>query len=457
MTGAALLALALLAAPAAAASPGAPAFHTTRYEEDWSVLAGADAVPRWQRAKYRPLDGSGAAWLSTGLEARLRYEGFDDNGWGAAEAPDDGYLWLRVMPHADLHAGPLRGFVQGIAAGARGVAPAAGPLDRTGVDLLQGFAELRLPLAGETSLMLRGGRALMALGSERLVGARYGPNVPLPFDGWRGGIAHRGARLDLLRLRPVKAGPGDFDDRSDGNRRLSGVYATLPVAGALSIDLYRFAYRREAGASEQGEGRERRSTLGLRLFGTAGPWSWNWEAMRQRGRFGDAPIRAWSIATETAFAAPSRPLRPLLRVRANIVSGDRDPADPTLQSFNPMFPKGKYFGELSPIGPYNIVNLHPALELDLGRGFGASLAGVRYWRQSRGDGIYDMGGALLRAGAGTKARHIGTQTEAVLTWTPHPLLSFSASGSMFAAGDFLRRTGPHRNIRMIALEAMFRL
>ena len=34
-------------------------------------------------------------------------------------------------------------------------------------------------------MILRGGREQMSLGTERLVGTRYGPNVPLAYDGGR--------------------------------------------------------------------------------------------------------------------------------------------------------------------------------------------------------------------------------------------------------------------------------
>jgi hypothetical protein len=38
-----------------------------------------------------------ASCLTTGLELRARYEGYDNNLWGGAPVPDDSYLWLRAM------------------------------------------------------------------------------------------------------------------------------------------------------------------------------------------------------------------------------------------------------------------------------------------------------------------------------------------------------------------------
>ena len=103
-------------------------------------------------------------------------------------------------------------------------------------------------------------------------------------------------------------------------------------------------------------------------------------------------------------------------LKANLISGDDDPNDLDLQTVNPLFPKDKYFGELSLLGPYNLINLHPSIGIELGAGWALSLASVFYWRQSTGDGIYDNGGNLIRGDLGNKARFIGTQVEVVLEY-----------------------------------------
>ncbi|WP_245833175.1 alginate export family protein [Sphingomonas mucosissima] len=391
-----------------------------------------------------------------GAEARARYEGFDSNNWGQAPAPDDGYLWLRFLPLVDVHAGPVRAFVQGIAGYASGVGAGAGPADETGIDLLQGFADLQLPLGDRGNVTLRGGRELIALGSERLVGSRYGPNIPQPFDGARLMVTHGGAQVQGFLMRPVATGPGNLDDRSSRTRRLGGLYATLSLGTGNSVDIYWLRYSDDAAHYRDAQVGERRDTYGVRLFGTRTGLRWNWEAMLQRGRFGTADIHAWSIATETSYSFAKAPLAPRLRLRANIASGDRDPNDRRLGTFNALFPKGKYFGELSPIGPRNIANLHPSIDVDLGRGVTAELAGVAYWRASQGDGIYDVPGQQIRPTGDSDARHIGNQVEVLVGWQANTILSFSVSASLFAPGEFVRETGPARPIHMLGAEAMLR-
>ena len=450
-------ALALLAALLPFAAWTQEAQQTNlRYDEDWSLVSNA---PRegWRAAKYRPLTDNGSAYLTLGGEARARFEGFDDNLWGDPAAPDDGYLWLRVMPHADLHVGPARVFVQGIAGYARGVGAGKGPVDETGIDLLQGFADVRMPLGNSGNLTVRAGRELVALGSERLVGIRYGPNIPQAFDGVRAILDHGPARIDAFHLRPVAVAGGDFDDRTSTTRRLDGVYATLAPATDIGIDAYWLGYMNEEARFAGRTGRETRDTFGLRFFGQRGNLGWNWEAMLQRGHFDGDRIRAWSLATETAWCFTDIPLKPRVRLRANIASGDRDPADGRIQTFNALFPKGKYFGELSPIGPRNIVNVHPSVDFELGKGVTVELVAARFWRESRGDSLYDIPGGLIRPAGGGDARHIGDQIEISAGWQASALLSFTASLSAFRPGSYIRDTGPARQIHMVGAEAMLKL
>lgn len=368
MTGAALLALALLPAP-----------------------AGAQALT-----------------LDAGIEARVRVETMQ----GDVPRSD---RWLRVLPHAQVEAGPLRLFVQGIATAAAG-APDPGPTDTTGIDLLQGHATLTLN-TGAADVTLLAGRTLIALGSERLVGRRYGANVPRAFEGATLTVSRGRVNILAMALHPVRVGRGDFDDRADPLRRLNGVQARWS-GPPVSVDLYWLDDRRTGIGT--------RATLGVRVYGAQGPWRWNWEAMRQRGEAEGRRIRAWSLASETALV-----LHPLtLQLRAAIASGDQSSRDAIAGTFDPLYPKAQYFGELSPIGPRNMINLHPGIDLALGERLTVSATAIAYWRHRRGDGVYDLAGTPLHAPGG-RARRIGSQIEVGAEWRVRPGLSVSGTLAQF--------------------------
>ncbi|VWX53574.1 alginate export family protein [Novosphingobium sp. 9U] len=447
-----LLPALLASAPALAQSCEAwqpPTLTNTRYDEDWSALADpANRNGHWtEHLKYVPLTSDGQVWLSTGGELRARVESFSNNLWGGAAAPADAYLWTRATPYVDLHAGPVRAFVQPIAAYAVGVAPAAGPVDQTRTDLLQGFVEVT---AGPVTV--RGGRQMLSLGTERLVGTRYGPNVPLAFDGVRSDVAVGKTKVSLFYAQPVQARLGTFDDRSSPTKALWGAYAAGPT-----LDVYYLGYRNRAASFGGITGREERHSLGLRSHSAAGDWRWNVEGVFQFGRFADQDIRAWTLGSEVSRSFPQAPLKPRATLRFNVISGDRHAGGHTLGTFNALFPKGKYFGELSPIGPTNIINLHPSVILALRDNLSLGVTGMAYWLYTKGDGIYDIPGNLIRGPGGAQSRFIGKEVEASLSWQALPELELSTSLSAFDAGAYLRETGPARTITMVGLEANFRI
>jgi hypothetical protein len=399
--------------------------------------------------KYVPLDEPGDAYLTTGLEVRLRRETYRDNLWGGAEAPNDSAAWIRALPYADLHVG--RSGVRPTDRGLRAGRLAGGqPIDQTRVDLLQGFADVSLPI-GDADVTLRAGRQMLSLGTERLIGTRYGPNLPLAFDGVRAIVKTGGATIDLFQLRPVRPGPRAFDDRSSPTKRLWGAYATT-----AALDVYYLGYNNREARFDLGTGAEHRHTVGMRGFGSSGDWSWNVEGAGQFGRFADKRIRAWSVGAELGRGFSDIAFKPRIVTRFNVVSGDTRSGDRTLGTFNALFPKGKYFGELSPIGPYNIINLNPAVTFDLRDDLSVGLAGQAYWRYALQDGVYDIPGNLIRSGQGARGRVIGQQVEATVDWRATPELELSASLSAFRPGDFIRETGPARTLAMIGLEANFR-
>ncbi len=452
---AALLLSFCLASPLAAQTTEAwqaPTLTITRYDEDWSDLASpASRAAHWTGAfKYIPL--SDDIWLSTGLEVRARNENYANNLWGGGDAPDDGFLWTRALPYADLHVGTgnglrVRAFVQPVISYATGVAPSASPIDQSRVDLLQGFADVAIG-----PVTLRGGRQMLSLGTERLIGTRYGPNTPLAFDGARAIVRlDEGATLDLFALKPVQPGPDSFDDHSAPDRSLWGAYASLP-----ELDLYYLGYRNRAARFGASTGREVRHSLGARAHGRRGEWHWNVEGVYQFGQYDGQRIAAWTLGSEIGRTLSALPLAPDATLRFNIVSGDESAEDGRLNTFNALFPKGKYFGELSPVGPTNIISLNPRMGASLGHGVSATVAAMAYWRYSRADGVYDIPGNLIRPAGDSRARFIGKEAEATLAWQATPELELSTSLSLFAPGRFILESGPAKTITMTGFEANFR-
>lgn len=436
----------------------APTLTIERYSEDWSWLADpAKRTGDWAEPfKYIPLNDDGSVYLSTGLEARTRYEGYDNVLWGSS--PNDGYVWNRLMPYADLHLGKVRVFAMPILSGISGTDRPKGPADATGIDMLQAFVDVDLPVAGDDTLRLSAGRKLVSFGSGRFIDRRYGTGVPLPFDGFEAIYTGKTRQLTGFYLQPVDTRLGDFNDRRSRSKEVWGLYATqwLDSSHLNGFDVYYIGLQDQNAVFDQGAGRQLAHTFGSRIFGDNGTWAWNVEAAYQRGTFAGYQSEAWGAGFETRYRFRDVSLQPELGLTADVVSGDGNPNDHKLGTLNALFPNGKYFGALSPVGPRNLIHVRPSITVHPHKDVAVSLTGVAYWRQSTQDGVYSVPGFLVRSGKDSDARFIGKELELAVSWQATPNVNFTGSLSAFQPGEFIRETGPARTIKMIGFQTTFR-
>jgi hypothetical protein len=389
-----------------------PPYKLLRYEEDYTYLFTKPGLRTdfWDPIKFIPSWWLDPGYLSLGGELRERYEFIHNPDAGLPPANAQGNnadLLQRYLLHADLHLGPwLRFFgqiVTGLEDGRIG-----GPrpdIDRDAFGVHQAFADFVLLLAGEKdTLTARLGRQEFEYGSGRLIDVRDGVNLRLSFDAARLLLRVRDWEVDGWWSKPVLNRPGAFDDIPDPARSFWGVYAVhpLPLLPKGNVDLYYLGFENKDAVYVQGAGYELRHTVGTRLWGRPLPWEYNLEYDWQFGTFGPGNIAAWSAAHAVRYNF-SDPLKPRLGLRFDITSGDNNPASPNLQTFNPLFPSGIYFNLLNPVGPLNMIDLHPTLDLYAGEKLTVSFDWDFFWRESLGDGVYRISGAPLRRGSAVRA------------------------------------------------------
>ena len=444
----------LLHVVASSADTGRPAgtpppYALNRSNEDYRYLRDpANRTDFWDPVKYVPLGQSPDWYLSLGGEARERYEYFNHPNWGQ-DPQDHGYFLQRYFLHGDLHMGEhVRLFSQLQSSMEDGRAGGARPTDLDELDVHQLFLDVRFGLPAHASLTVRSGRQELAYGSQRLISVREGPNVRQSFDGFR--VIYRGedVQIDGFATKPAQTNRYVFDDGPDNTKALWGTYAVLPFPPfpQANIDLYYLGlFRRKAGF-DQGSARETRHSVGTRLWRTAAPLDYNFEALYQWGSFGNGDISAWTVASDTGYTFTALPLRPRVGLRADIASGDEDPNNPDLQTFNPLFPKGAYFSEAGLIGPANFIDLNPCLDLHLTPHTTLIFDWDFFWRESTRDGLYNNAVVLIRSGRTSDARYIGSMAQAQLFWDIDRHLSFVAIYGHFFAGRFLRETGPGEDV-----------
>jgi hypothetical protein len=389
---------------------------------------------------------------------RYQYEWVNHNNWGEGPEDEDGYLLQRYMLHADWRLSPrLRLFGQlksGIETGKAG-----GPdlPDEDLLDVHQAFAEVSARTQG-VPVSLRLGRQEMAYGASRLVSVREAPNVRQTFDALRVTLAPRGWRIDGFGSRPAETRRGVFDDRTSSAVWFWGLYAVHapPRPAGGNLDLYYFGYSEAGAAFAQGVARERRHTGGLRLWGQRAAWQYNLEGAGQLGSFGEGRIRAWTASADVTWSPGGWPLSPEINLKTEVISGDRRREHPDLQTFNPLYPKGAYFGQVALIGPANLKDLHPSITLHPRDDLLVATDWDFFWRASPGDGLYGVPYVLLREGRESRASYIGDQLTLELDWEATRHLQLEGFFTYFRAGPFLKETGAGRNLTYCSLRTTYK-
>ncbi|HMJ15830.1 MAG TPA: alginate export family protein [Polyangiaceae bacterium] len=433
--------LCLLGTRTAAAAPcEAQPFRALRYDEDYSSFDDPACRARpLDTMKYLGLGGKGASYFSWGADLRERYEYVSSVDFGRAAADDNGYVLQRALLHANLRLfGRVRAFAE-LQSGLyfnHDAAPRS--TDKDELDLHQAF--LDLTLGSHDSVTLRAGRQELAFGSSRLVSVRDKTNLRRSFDGARLIAQSGGWQMNAFALAPVINEDGVFDNRRAREHWFWGSYSAGALAAGLGIDVYYLGLHEPESVFNQGAARELRHSWGARLWGKPGAFDYDFELVYQWGSFGDANIRAYMLASNTGYTFHDLPAEPRFGLKVNAASGDEDANDPDLQTFNPLFPRGTYYGEASLVGSQNLVDVHPALDLSFGDSVLAVFDWDIFWRHSSGDGLYRSSTLPQISHAATRQRFVGSQAAVTLQWQATRHLSLTGAYVHFFAGRFLRES-----------------
>lgn len=458
-----------------------PAYTQVRWDEDYSYLKDANnRSDPLDAIKYIPLGDN--SYLSLGGQVRYRYELFNNTNFGSGFEDNNGYSLIRMLAHADLHLGDnFRFFVQGKSALIEngGIGPDGAPRlsDADEFDLQQAFADFILPISGggkQDSLTVRFGRQEMVYGAQRMIGVSDFTNAERTFDGLRFSLVTGANTLDLFWVRPVDIEKTRFNN-GDPNASFAGAYDTLHLPDLIAkgdhstLEGYFLALNRTNGQFAQNAGGapldEDRYTVGGRFYTAPTPFDFDIESAYQFGQFGSGNISAWMFSTEGGYTLENVALKPRLSVGLDYASGDHNPNDPDLQTYNPLFNTAHpYNGYADVVGRQNIIDAHCGVEFQL-------LENARYakklsllaephffWRADTSDALYNKtGGAssappnagIARAADGSDSSYVGSELDFILNWQMDRHLSGYIGYSHFFAGNFINETGPDRDIDFV--------
>ncbi|RZJ69393.1 alginate export family protein [Flavobacterium sp.] len=432
-----------------------PNFNSLRYHDDFRSMVGDSSGNWYPKLKFASVSKNDSTYFSFGGDIRLQYFKFDNEDWGDTQSDKDGFLLNRYLLHVDFHTGKhFRAFFQIQSSSVSGRLDPS-PIEENPLDWHQAFADWKQDF-GKGSLTLRVGRQEFWYGSQRLVAVREFPNNRLSLDAAKLIFMRGSVNSEVFFAYPVVNGRQIFDDNIETETRLWGNYTVLKSVPFLqNIDVYYFGLRKENAAFANTIGREHRHSFGTRIWNKGQAFLYDIEGVYQFGALENQAISAWTISSYLTYRFENAGLKPKIGLKTEVISGDRNASDNRLQTFNPLFPRGAYFGLAGIIGPSNLYDIHPEIALSLTKTIDFGLDYDLFWRFSTEDGIYAPNVSLIYPGESSE-RFIGTQLAANIAWEPNAFFSLKAETTWFDAGNFLKNSGAGQDIFFFGITSQFK-
>jgi hypothetical protein len=424
-------------------------FKTLRFDEDYSWLRNDSIWSFYSRIKH--LSFGRQVYLSVGGDARYQYFKIENEDWGETPESSDGFLLARHLLYANLQVGRnwrIFGQLQsGVTAGKQVV----NSVDENILELHQIFFDYRFNLTSSSRVVVRLGRQEIRYGGQRLVSVRNGPNTRQSFDGISSSISLPNTTLDFFSHYLVRSQRGAFNDDFSSAVKMWGSYMTrmnVPIFG--NLDAYYIGFQKPHSQLDDGVGRELRHSFGTRVWKNKGRLKYDVELVFQGGKLADSRISAWTVSFNTSYTFEQSKLTPQFGLKTELISGNRRYDDMMVETFNPLFPSGAYFGLAAPFGPSNLFDVHPSIALSLSSKLTWYLDYDVFWRMEKSDGIYTNNNMLIYTGRDNSHQFIGQQFSTDFLYSICAFASAQAEFKWFDAGQFLKAAGQGKDILFFA-------
>ncbi len=435
--------------------------HNLRFAEDWSALKAPDATTDhwWPESKTIALDDEGEVTLVSGGQLRLRYESQDNKNLRGTVPGNNDFILMRARLYGDLRlSNGMRLFVEGLSADIHGNDAPPTAIDRNNPDLLNAFVDLP---AGDSIVRL--GRSELQYGAQRLISPLEWGNTRRTFQGAVVKTPTADGSFDVIVVRPVIIDPRD-DDGANASRWFGGVYATRKLSGGDGLDLYALALTEDenilVGQAGMPPGDSEVYTFGTRWWGKRDAWDFELEAAHQRGARADSSIGAFMGTARAGFTIADAPGSPRLGVDLDWASGDDDPTDSQVGTFNQLFPLGHaWLGYLDLVGRQNIFAIMPNATFKTSPETSFRVSWTAFRLDEKTDALYNAGGApTLVDPTGASGDDVGREIDLTLTWlpawmAPHGEILFGYS--TFSPGHFVETLGDGKRADLIYVQFQF--
>jgi len=400
----------------------------------------------YYKAKQVRISKNPQAFIFFGAENRTQYQYFENENWDENLKDNNGFILNRALLYSDLKIGKSFRVFSQLQSSVTISRIGPNPSEENPLDLHQLFIDVNLK-----RLSFRIGRQELYYGSQRLISVREGPNSRQAFDAVKITFKRNDFSADAFYSYYVKNRFGNFNDRIDGDTKLFGGYAVLKEIKFLdNLEIYVLNIQKDKSTFNTFSGAENRNTAGFRVFGNQSNWFYDIEGAYQFGRFEKKNIKAWTFSVNNYFSCNISKSIQKIGLKAEYISGDRIETERTLETFNPLFPRGAYFGLASLIGPSNLIDIHPFLECQLTRKLFFNVDYDVFWRASSSDAIYQPNVSVLFDSSGSNSKKIGNQLGASFNYEFNKHLIFTIEGTWFQSGNFIKDVSNGKDILFTA-------
>ncbi len=424
-----------------------PKFHNVRYQDDYSAFEKGDCL--MGVIKQIPLGG--AAHVSFGGQYRARFE-FDKNrAFGASDPKSQDYVLNRVFLFSDLRLGE-RGkiFAEFKAAGVNNNDLPPSPIMRDKLDIQNLFAEYWLLNRKKARFGVRLGRQEMQFGKQRLISPLDWANTRRTFEGARVLFSRSKWEFDafLMRHVPVKA---EALNKADSTTRFSGFYIQrkwrLGKASAYFLSLDNNTTVAPSGSATGFS----RQTVGAAWDGASKNIDWSTETALQFGDFAGEDIGAWMLTLNAGYTFKRHAMKPRLGLGLDLASGDADPNDAKLQSFNQLFPLAHaYFGWTDQVGRSNLRALQFNFRANPHERVTVKLFIHDFHLLQARDAFYNAAGAAARSDIeGLSGKDVGQEVDVEISYNINQHIGLAIGAAVFVPGEFIKKTGDSEAHRLI--------
>ena len=342
-------------------------------------------------------------------------------------------------------------------------------------DLRQGYFEIGNPK--EFPLTLKAGRQILSYGDERLIGAFDWNNIGRTFDAVKFRWEEKTWWVDAFVSTVVVPERGSYNqsDFFNGNETereqvFSGLYFNTVALGPQSIDLYALYLHENlklaAGDTDFG-------TFGVRIKSKPGAFApeapapdgktvadgksalpmkqkpvgldYEFEGVFQTGEVRGLDLTAWAVHTGVGYTFDT-PWLPRVGVGYSYGSGDGDPTDSDIETFQNLFPTNhKFYGQMDVFSWQNIHDLELTTRFQPIKAVSIRADYHAFFLATTDDSWYRANGVAtvrpLTPGARNADNYAGSEIDVLVTWSVNKYLTVDTGYSHFFAGSYLGDTG----------------